>query len=267
MKNKGLLIVGGIAIVALGAFLWMRKKKEMDSEGATTDESKSDDSTSETGGTTTTTTGKGDAKPTANSPIPRTDGASVKGSGSAITPMTLKAKAINGVQDLDGTPLGLDISSALVNNDARLKIQGAIVNMNAGERLVLTYIAIVDAPTRASQEFKNALSSLLGANASSLADSVYNKLATASRFTPIATNQGAVGQLRDCRREAHDRGIRDVEFRQMYNYIKRCKEEGGFDSGFDGAYSFAQEVGGHAYSKQGFEIDKEDYEFNGDHIL
>ena len=258
MKNKG-LIIGGVAIVALGAFWWMRKKNAMASEGV--DDAKSDTSTG--GGTT----GKDDSKLTSSPRGQRTDGASVKGSGSAVSAMTLKTKAINGVQDLDGTPLGLDISSAIINNDARLKVQGVIVNMNSGERQVLNYIAIVDYPTRTSQAFKDALSSILGANASSLADSVYNKLATASRFTPIATNQGAIGQLRDCRREAHDRGIRDVEFRQMYNYIKRCKEEGGFDSGFDGSYGFTQPQGERAYTKQGFEIDKEDYEFNGDNLL
>ena len=32
-------------------------------------------------------------------------------------------------------------------------------------------------------------------------------------------------------------------------------------------YPFAQEVGGNAYTKQGFEIDKEDYGFNGDNLL
>jgi hypothetical protein len=261
MKNKG-LIIGGVAIVALGAFWWMRKKNAIASEETTPDEGKSDTST---GGTSTK--GQDDAKPRPKPPGRRTDGAEVKGSGSTITPMTLKTKAINGVQDLDGTPLGLDISSGIINNDARVKVQSVIVNMNSGERQVLNYIAIVDYPTRTSQEFKDALSSLLGANASSLAESVYNKLAIASRFTPIATNQGAVGQLRDCRREAHDRGIRDVEFRQMYNYIKRCKEEGGFDSGFDGSYGFTQPQGEYAYSKQGFEIDKEDYQFNGENIM
>jgi hypothetical protein len=40
----------------------------------------------------------------------------------------------------------------------------------------------------------------------------------------------------------------------MYNYIKRCKEEGGFDSGFDGSYSF---------NASGFDSDGEDFAFNG----
>ena len=31
MKNKG-LIIGGVAIVALGAFFWMRKKNQMAEE-------------------------------------------------------------------------------------------------------------------------------------------------------------------------------------------------------------------------------------------
>lgn len=247
MKNKG-LIIGGIAIVALGAFWWMRKKNAMASEGI--DDAKSD--TSNEGGTT----GKDDSKLTSKPPRQRTDGASVKGVGTTAssTPMVLTSKPINGVQDLDGTPLGLDISSSIVNNDARLKIQSTIVNMNGGERQLLNYIAVVDYPTRTSQAFKDALSSVLGANASSLVDSVYNKLLSASRFVPIATNQGTLGQIRDCRKEAHAKGIRDVEFRQMYDYIKRCKEEGGFDSGFDGSYSF---------NVSGFDSDSEDFAFNG----
>ena len=258
MKNKG-LIIGGVAIVALGAFWWMRKKNAMASEGV--DDAKSDTSTG--GGTT----GKDDSKLTSSPRGQRTDGASVKGSGASVAPMTLTSKPINGVQDLDGTPLGLDISSAIINNDARLKVQGVIVNMNSGERQVLNYIAVVDYATRTSQAFKDALSSVLGANASSLADSVYSKLATASRFTPIATNQGTLGQRRDCRQEARNSGIKPWKFRQTADYVNRCVREGGFDSGFDGGYSFAQEVGGNAYTKQGFEIDKEDYGFNGDNLL
>jgi hypothetical protein len=237
----------------------MRKKNAMASESI--DDAKSDTSTE--GGTT----GKDDSKLTSSPRGQRTDGASVKGSGSAVSAMTLTSKPINGVQDLDGTPLGLDISSAIINNDARLKVQGVIVNMNAGERKVLNYIAVVDYPTRTSQAFKDALSSVLGANASSLADSVYSKLSTASRFTPINTNQGALGRRRDCRQEARDSGIGRLQFRKMADYVNRCVREGGFDSGFDGGYSFAQEVGGHAYTQQGFEIDKEDYGFNGDNLL
>ena len=260
MKNKGLLIGGGVAIVALGAFLWMRKKNAMASEGI--DDAKSDSSTE--GGTT----GKDDSKLTSKPPRQRTDGASVKGSGTTAssTPMVLTSKPINGVQDLDGTPLGLDISSSIVNNDARLKIQSVIVNMNGGERQVLNYIATVDYPTRTSQAFKDALSSVLGANASSLADSVYSKLSTASRFTPINTNQGALGRRRDCRQEAKDSGIKPWQFRQMADYVNACVRQGGFDSGFDGSY-FAQPDGEHAYTQQGFEIDKEDYGFNGDNLL
>ena len=259
MKNKG-LIIGGVAIVALGAFWWMRKKNAMASEGI--DDAKSDTSTE--GGTT----GKDDSKLTSKPPRQRTDGASVKGSGATAspTPMTLTSKPINGVQDLDGTPLGLDISSSIVNNDARLKIQSAIVNMNGGERQVLNYIAVVDYPTRTSQAFKDALSSVLGANASSLADSVYSKLSFASKFVPIATNQGTLGQRRDCRKEAYSR-FRFWEQGKIIDFVNQCKREGGFDSGFDGGYSFAQEVGGNAYTKQGFEIDKEDYGFNGDNLL
>ena len=245
MKNKGLIIGGGLAIVALGAFLWMRKKNEMVSEESNA-EGKSDDGA--------TQMGKADAKPTPNSPLPRTDGASVKGSGASVAPMTLTSKPINGVQDLDGTKLGLDISSSIVNNDARLKIQSAIVNMNGGERQVLNYIAVVDYPTRTSQSFKDALVSVLGANASSLADSVYNKLATASRFTAINTNQGALGRRRDCRQEARDSGIKWYQARQTTDYVNRCVREGGFDSGFDGSYSF---------NAKDFDTDSEDFAFNG----
>ena len=250
MKNKGLIIGGGLAIVALGAFLFMRKRNAMASEDAKME----DGLDTETG---VTTTGKKETgKRNATAPIRRTDGALVKGSGASAssTPMVLTSKPINGVQDLDGTPLGKDISLSLINNNARLKVQDAIVNMIAGERQVLNYIAVVDSATRQSQSFVDAINALLGANASTLAENMYNKILTASRFVPIATNQGSVGQLRDCRQEARARGIRDVELRQMYNYIKRCKEEGGFDSGFDGSYSF---------NASGFDTDNEDFAFNG----
>lgn len=258
MKNKG-LIIGGAAIVALGVFWWIRKKNAIASN-ETTGDGKSDTSNGEDAGL-----GKADAKPTPNSPISRTDGASVKGSGSVTTPMSLTSKPINGVQDLDGTKLGLDISSAIINNDARLKVQSTIVNMNSGERQVLNYIAVVDYPTRTSQAFKDALSSILGANAPSLADSVYNKLLSASRFAPIATNQGTLGQRRDCRKEAYSR-FKWYEQGKIIDFVNQCKREGGFDSGFDGSY-FSQPQGEHAYSQQGFEIDKEDYQFNGENIM
>lgn len=242
MKNKG-LIIGGVAIVALGAFLFMRRRNAMASEDA-----KMEDGLD-------TETGKTEAvKGASNYPTQRTDGASVKGSGASVAPMALTSKPINGVQDLIGTKLGLEISLSLINNDARLKVQDAIVNMTMGERQLLNYIAVVDSATRQSQSFIDALVALFGANASTLAEKIYNKILTASRFVPIATNQGAIGQLRDCRKEAQARGIRDIEFQQMYNYIKRCKEEGGFDSGFDGSYSF---------NASGFDTDNEDFAFNG----
>ena len=246
MKNKA-LIIGGVAIVALGAFFWMRKRSEMASEDAKMEDGQSE---TETGATTT---GKGDTKPTPNSPIPRTDGASVKGSGSTITQATLTSKPINGIQDLDGTPLGLDISSSLVNRDARLKIQDAIVNMTSGERQVLNYIAVVDYTTRTSPSFKNALASKLGSNASSLVDSVYSKVSTASKFVPIATNQGTLGQRRDCRKEAYSR-FKWYEQGKIIDFVNQCKREGGFDSGFDGSYSF---------NVSGFDTDNEDFAFNG----
>jgi hypothetical protein len=241
MKNKGLIIGGGLAIVALGAFLFMRRRNAMASEDAKME----DGLDTETG---KTEAGKGNA----TAPIQRTDGASVKGSGTTAssTALVLTSKPINAVQDLDGTKLGLDISSAIINNNARLKVQDAIVNMNAGERQVLNYIAVVDYPTRTSQAFKDALSSVLGANASSLADSVYNKLATASRFTAINTNQGVVGRRRDCRQEARDSGIKPWKFRQTADYVNRCVREGGFDSGY-------------SFNASDFDTDSEDFAFNG----
>jgi hypothetical protein len=259
MKNKG-LIIGGVAIVAVGAFFWMRKKNAMASESI--DDAKSDTSTE--GGTT----GKDDSKLTSSPRRQRIDGASVKGSGATAssTALVLTSKPINGVQDLDGTPLGLDISSAIINNNARLKVQDVIVNMNSGERQVLNYIAVVDYPTRTSQAFKDALSSLLGANASSLADSIYNKLLTASRFVPIATNnQGTFGR-RDCRKEAYSR-YHWTQQGKIVDFVNQCKREGGFDSGFDGSYGFTTSQSENAYTRTGFEIDKEDFQFNGDYIM
>jgi LPXTG-motif cell wall-anchored protein len=45
MKNKG-LIIGGVAIVALGAFFWMRRRNQMAEEQSMESDAKSDTSTS-----------------------------------------------------------------------------------------------------------------------------------------------------------------------------------------------------------------------------
>jgi hypothetical protein len=40
----------------------------------------------------------------------------------------------------------------------------------------------------------------------------------------------------------------------MADYVNKCVREGGFDSGFDGSYSF---------NVSGFDTDNEDFAFNG----
>lgn len=166
MKNKG-LIIGGVAIVALGAFWWMRKKNQMASEDATMGEGKSDDSTS--------TTGKTEAdKGNSNYPTPRTDGADVKGSSTQgnspipanVVPMDLPYKAINNAVDLNGTKLSADIQLVGAGNARLAKVTRAIANLNSVGRAVLNYISETDSLQRATPEFRKGLDAKVGAGAS-----------------------------------------------------------------------------------------------------
>ena len=154
MKNKG-LIIGGIAIVALGGFLWMRKKNQMAEEsGATASDSKSDSPSADLpvkgSGTPVTTTGSG------ATPTPAVN----------VVPMPLTLKPINNAVDLQGTKLGTDIgltnaSSAVLGNVTR-----AIVRLGSVGREVLNYISDTNSLQRATPEFKKGLDAKIGEGAS-----------------------------------------------------------------------------------------------------
>jgi hypothetical protein len=164
MKNKS-LIIGGVAIVALGAFFWMRKKNQMASEDA-----KMEDGLDTATGKTEA--GKGDF----NAPIQRTDGASVKGSGSGVTstpavnviPMNLTLKPINNAVDLQGTKLGSDIGLTNASSVTLANVTNAIVRLNSLGREVLNYISDTNSIQRATPEFAKGLDAKVGQGASSL---------------------------------------------------------------------------------------------------
>jgi len=160
MKNKG-LIIGGVAIVALGAFFWMRKKNQMAEEsGATASDSKSDTSTSGSGATTggvgigagTSTTGSG------ATPTPAVN----------VVPMTLTLKPINNAVDLQGTKLGSDIGLTNASSAVLGNVTNAIVRLGSVGREVLNYISDTNSLQRATPEFAKGLDAKVGQGASAL---------------------------------------------------------------------------------------------------
>jgi hypothetical protein len=163
MKNKG-LIIGGIAIVALGGFLWMRRRNQMAEEnGVNESDSKSDTSTGGMGiGSGTTNTGGIGI----GAGITTTGGSVTPTPAVNVVPMPLTLKPINNAVDLQGTKLSADIQ--LVGaGEARLgKVTRAIASLNSVGRSVLNYISDTDSLQRATPEFKKGLDVKVGAGAS-----------------------------------------------------------------------------------------------------
>jgi len=237
MKNQGLIIGGGVAIVALGAFLWMRKKNQMAEEVISEEEKAKTD----TGTGTTSGTGKLGSSQSPNSPIPRTDEASVKGSGQSLV-KELQSASINNAEDLKKTALGLEMSVELLTSNQLFNVNKAIASLNSGERKILNYIALVNAPSRQTTEFKNALGSILGASAPSMIESVSSKILNSVNGT------ASLPTFQQCMDEARAKGI--PSFRRV-KYALDCMK--GLTS-FNGSYSF---------NASGFENDCEDFAFNG----
>jgi hypothetical protein len=217
MKNKGLIIGGGLAIVALGAFLWMRKKNQMAEEGGVND-AKSDTSNSNAGTTTGTGTGTGTGKlgsaTTSNSTTTKTDGATTPSSGKDVK--GLLSKNIYDVNSLQGTPLGLEISLPLLSSAQKFKLKLVIRTLSSGEKAILNYIAVVDSTTRNSEAFKTALASTLGSQAPAMIDVVYNKILSASTITAdsASTSTGSSStppSVAECVRQAIASGIRPFQ--------------------------------------------------------
>jgi len=262
MKNKGLIIGGGIAIVALGAFLWMRKKKQMAEEQATSEEGKSNDETSETTSKsdkiieTTETTPSGETTSTSKvgvkppfqmgvrppfQPTMRKDGV---GKGTADYIKVPLSKEIKNIGDLIDTPLGLEISIELLSNNQKFNINKAINKLNSGERKILNYIALVDSAKRKSTEFQNSLSSIFGSSATPLIDSVNTKILNSVNDTTPIPN------LQDCIRKAVASGITPLQVTKFKAYLETCMK----GLNFNGSYSF---------NASGFDTDNEDFAFNG----
>jgi len=159
MKNKG-LIIGGIAIVAIGGFLWMRRRNQMAEEnGSVTSDSKSDTSTGGVGiGAGITTTGGAGTTTTGGSvtPTPAVN----------VVPMPLTLKAINNAVDLQGTKLGTDIGLTNATSAVLGNVTNAIVRLGSIGREVLNYISDTNSLQRTTPEFKKGLDAKVGEGAS-----------------------------------------------------------------------------------------------------
>jgi hypothetical protein len=228
MKNKG-LIIGGVAIVALGAYWWMKKKNSTTSQ----------DTSMEDSGSTTTTNGKGTSPKGTNGNTGetgvRTDNnySSTTNPVVNVVPMQLTLKPINNAVDLQGTKLGTDIGLTNASSVVLGNVTNAIARLNSVGREVLNYISDTNSLQRATPEFAKGLDAKVGQGASSL--NFAERLVTFLRRnkTGVAAFPSAPAP----------------------------------STSFSGSYSFSQPIGESAFYKTGFEIDKEDYEFNGDHIL
>jgi hypothetical protein len=158
MKNKG-LIIGGVAIVALGAFFWMRKRQQMNAEesGSTTSDSKSDTTSgSSSGGVVGGAVGG--STTTSATPTPAVN----------VVPMNLTLKPINNATDLVGTKLGSDIGLTNASSATLANVTNAIVRLNSVGREVLNYISDTNSLQRATPEFAKGLDAKVGQGASSL---------------------------------------------------------------------------------------------------
>lgn len=238
--NKKVMLIGAGAIGVIALVLYMRKQSSQKSLEETP--------ATEGGGKT--------EKDKPNLGKPARELNITKGDGSQVVTANaeLKSKSVANADDLKGTPLGIALSVEIINADAKRKISETIANLPSQEKTILPYIVLVDYGTWSSEAYLTKLNEKFGASAGSIADSVYRKLLTASRFVPIATNQGVLGQRRDCRKEARDNGIKVWQFRKTADYVNKCVSEGGFDSGFDGSYNF---------NTSAFDTDTEQFAFNG----
>lgn len=229
--NKN-IILAGVGVVGITAlYFFMRNKKQ--SAETTSTLGKTDSSAS-----TTTLGGVGSKSPNSTS--------------STEAKAQLKSKAVSSVNDLVNTPLGKSLSVQLINEDAKRKVTEAISNLSSGEKAVLPYIVAVDSTIWTSESYANALKDKFGSQAISLANSAYNKLLSASRFIPIATNQGTIGQRRDCRQEARNAGIKVWQFKKTADYVNNCVRNGGYDS-----QAFV------GFNSSAFDTETEQFAFNG----
>ena len=248
--NKKTLLIGAGVIGAVAIYMYMKKQSNEKSISETPSTEPINESENGKGGKT-----DADIKPKP----PRERERPTRDLPTSETPqvVALQYKPVASIEDLKTTPLGIALNVEIINSDAKTKINQAIANLPTEQKAILPYIVLVDYNTWSSDAYINALNQKFGTRAGSIANSVYSKLISASRFIPIATNQGALGRRRDCRQEALNSGIKRWQFRQMADYVNKCVSEGGYDSGFDGSYSF---------NTSAFDTDTEQFAFNG-HIF
>ena len=241
MKNTKLVwILGGAAALA-GAF-WLYKKNQMSTDA---------EKNTSGGGTGDKPVEEQPAGKPDTSGLPRTKPVKGTGIGAATTTptgVTLSTKNVANANDLKGTALGNALSIEVANTAALNKVNETISNLTAGEKMVLSYIVVPTADVVGSPEFDAALSEKLGLAAIGIKNSVLQKLNTAARWVAINTNQGALGQRRDCAADARAQGLHRYQFRRWTQYINDCKRAGGY-------------AGSDAFNGLSIDPDMEDFAF------
>jgi hypothetical protein len=243
MKNST-LIVAGLGIAAVAAFLIYKKRSE---QGISSDEIKSGDES--------------------NPNLEKQPSDETSQSISLIT------KKVTSSKDLIGTPLGRFISVELASDDAKKKIDDVIKSFSSSEKLILENIVLPTDDVRDSEAYDNALIAKYGNKASKIKAQVIEKLGSASRFrttskSPQGTNivgkaadviskvfggkaeqaidkiQESSQQRKQCRKAAIEncgRGLRKRKCRR--DFRKKCIQEGGYDEGGeDFAFSFTSDM-------------------------
>lgn len=232
MKNST-LIVAGLGVAAVAAFLIYKKRSE---QSSSSQDMKSMD----------------ESLPKAESKTPVEE---------KSTPTSLITKKVSSSKDLIGTPLGTFISVELASDDAKKKIDDVIKSFSSSEKLILENIVLPTDDVRDSEAYDNALISKYGNKATKLKSTVIEKLGAASRFKAVQTSgrgQGVIGRVADaisnvfgnkaeqavdriqenvqerkqCRKAAREhcgRRLRDRPCRK--NFRKKCIAEGGYDEG------------------------------------
>ena len=256
MKNST-LIVAGLGVAAVAAFLIYKKRSE---QSSSSEQMKSSDETAPQSETKT--------------PIEE-----------APKSISLMSKKVSSSKDLVGTPLGTFISVELASDDAKKKIDDVIKSLSSSEKIILEHIVLPTDDVRDSEAYDNALISKYGSKATKIKSSVIEKLGAASRFRTVPTSgrgQGVIGRVADaissalgnkteqavdriqeniqerkqCRKAAREncgRGLRNRKCRR--DFRKRCISEGGYDEGGeDFAFSFTSDR---------ISSENEDFAFNG----
>lgn len=256
MKNST-LIVAGLGVAAVAAFLIYKKRSD---QSSTTEEMKSADEPA--------------PQPETKTPIEE-----------APKAVSLMTKKVSSSKDLIGTPLGTFISVELASDDAKKKMDSVIKNLSSAEKIILENIVLPTDDVRDSEAYDNALIAKYGSKATKIKSSVIERLGAASSFKTVPTSgrgagiigrgadivsgifgnkvEGAVDKVQEelqtrkqCRKAAREncgRGLRNRKCRR--DFRKKCISEGGYDEGGeDFAFSFTSDR---------ISSENEDFAFNG----